>query len=489
MRIKSAAVIAVMATLLLLPLSNGPALAQKRVALVIGNGAYQNVTKLPNPIKDAWTIAATFRNAGFDSVALRQDLGAMEFKRALREFADAAQDADVAVVYYAGHGIQVRDVNYLIPVDAKLATEVEVRDEAVSLDRVLALLEPVKRLRLVILDACRENPYAGRMKVASASRALTRGLARIEPENNSLVAYAAKGGQIAQDGLGDHGPFTSALIRHIAVPGLDIRLALGRVRDEVLKNTAYKQEPFVYGSLGGDAIALVPAPSGLNQQLLGDAKGDYEMAERIGTKEAWDAFLATHERGLYADLARAQLAKLILAEANLTEATASGRPQKMELASASPTNPAKSRVREAAGSAPTDVAALPAQLPKSDPGVSPPLAASRQLPTDMAELMLALVSELRRLGCLVGQKDRNTGDAIREVVKRYLSEKGRPAEDIKVIDSVIAELKDDNERACAASCVRGEHWEGDRCVANATSETGPDKRAGAKAGARQPNGE
>ena len=107
----------------------------------------------------------------------------------------------------------------------------------------------------------------------------------------------------------------------------------------------------------------------------------------------------------------------------------------------------------------------------------------------MAELMLALVSELRRLGCLVGQKYRNTGEAMREVVKRYLSEKGRPAEDIKVIDSVIAELKDDNERACAASCVRGEHWEGDRCVANATSETGPDKRAGAKAGARQPNGE
>ena len=95
---------------------------------------------------------------------------------------------------------------------------------------------------------------------------------------------------------------------------------------------------------------------------------------------------------------------------------------------------------------------------------------------------------LIRLGCPVGQKDRNTGDAIREVVKRYLSEKGRPAEDIKVIDSVIAELKDDNERGCAASCVRGEHWEEDRCVANATSETGPDKRAGAKAGARQPNG-
>src|SRR5690242_14039538 len=115
-------------------LAAGPAFAEKRVALVIGNGAYQNVPKLGNPIRDAKAITAMFEKAGFDSVKMRQDVGNLEFKRALREFMDAAQDADIAVVYYAGHGIQVRDMNYMIPVDARLATEVDAEDEAVSLD-------------------------------------------------------------------------------------------------------------------------------------------------------------------------------------------------------------------------------------------------------------------------------------------------------------------------------------------------------------------
>src|SRR5262245_20867943 len=146
--------------LLALPLSAGPALAEKRVALIIGNGAYQNVAKLSNPLKDANAIATLFQKAGFDWVRTRQDVGNLEFKRALREFMDAAQDADIAVVYYAGHGIQVRDMNYMIPVDAKLATEIDAEDEAVSLDRIVAALEPAKRLRLVILDACRDAPVA-----------------------------------------------------------------------------------------------------------------------------------------------------------------------------------------------------------------------------------------------------------------------------------------------------------------------------------------
>src|SRR5262245_12249623 len=360
-------VIVAVAALLVLALSTAPALAYKRVALIIGNGAYQNVTKLPNPMKDAGAISAMFKNAGFDSVTLRRDLGAMEFRRALREFAATAQDAAVAVVYYAGHGMQVRDVNYLIPVDARLATELEVRDEAVPLDRVLTLLEPVSRLRLVILDACRENPYAGRMNNKSASRSLNRGLARIEPENNSLVAYAAKSGQIALDGgVGEHSPFAAALMRHIAVPGLDIRIALGRVRDEVLKNTAYKQEPFVYGSLGGDALALVPTPSRPSLQVESDARADYEAAERIGTRDAWEAFLAAHKQGLYANLARAQLTKLKQAEANVAVPANSG--------------PAK------AGSASSDLATRPAQTPipwVAQSGAPAPLGASPQSPTDM----------------------------------------------------------------------------------------------------------
>jgi uncharacterized caspase-like protein/peptidoglycan hydrolase-like protein with peptidoglycan-binding domain len=303
--------IAAVWALLALPLSAGPALAEKRVALIIGNGAYQSVAKLSNPLKDANAIKTLFEKAGFDWVRMRQDVGNLEFKRALREFMDAAQDADIAVVYYAGHGIQVRDMNYMIPVDAKLATEIDAEDEAVSLDRIVAALEPAKRLRLVILDACRDNPFARTMKRRVATRALNGGLARMEPTlGDTLIAYAAKAGSTAEDGDGQNSPFAVALIKHLAVPGLDIRLAFGRVRDEVLKSTGYKQEPFVYGSLGGEAISLVPAPAQPKAEALSDVRGDYELVERIGTKKAWEAFLSSHKEGLYADLARAQMAKL-----------------------------------------------------------------------------------------------------------------------------------------------------------------------------------
>jgi uncharacterized caspase-like protein len=210
--------------LILLPISAGTAVAQapKRVALVIGNSAYQNVAKLANPMKDATAITNMFKKAGFDWVQMRQDVGNLDFKRALREFMDAATDADIAVVYYAGHGIQVRDMNYMIPVDAKLATEIDAEDEAVSLDRIVAALEPAKRLRLVILDACRDNPFQRNMKRRVAMRAITGGLAKMEPTlGDTLIAYAAKAGSTADDGEGANSPFATALLKHVVLPCLD----------------------------------------------------------------------------------------------------------------------------------------------------------------------------------------------------------------------------------------------------------------------------
>src|SRR5262245_5723806 len=306
----------------LLPFTTGTAWADRRVALVIGNSAYENVANLPNPIKDATTVADMFKKAGFDWVKMRQDVGNLDFKRALREFVDAAQDADVAVVYYAGHGIQVREMNYMIPVDAKLATEIDAEDETVSLDRIITALEPAKRLRLIILDACRDNPFARMMKRRVAVRAApTGGLGKMEPMlGDTLIAYAAKAGSTAEDGDGDNSPFAAALVKHLSVPGLDIRLAFGRVRDDVLKRTGNRQEPFVYGSLGGESISLVPAPAQPKAEVLNDVRGDYELVERIGTKKAWEVFLASHKEGLYAELARAQLAKLNEAEQQVAAA-------------------------------------------------------------------------------------------------------------------------------------------------------------------------
>src|SRR6476619_37286 len=203
-----------------------PAFAEKRVALVLGNSAYRNVAPLPNPVNDGATIAATLKDAGFDVGDSRHDLPAAETRRVLRDFADRARDADIAVVYYAGHGIEVDGGNYLIPVDAKLERDTDVYDEALSLDRVLLAVEPAKNLRLVILDACRDNPFAKTMKRTVASRAIGQGLAKIEPTSpNVLIAYSAKAGSTASDGSGKNSPFATALIEHLAKPGLDLQRA------------------------------------------------------------------------------------------------------------------------------------------------------------------------------------------------------------------------------------------------------------------------
>ncbi len=161
---------------------------------------------------------------------------ALETRRVLRDFADATRDADIAVVYYAGHGIEVEGSNYLIPVDAKLERDTDVYDEALSLDRVLVAVEPAKQLRLVILDACRDNPFGKTMKRTVVSRGIGRGLAQVEPTSpNTLIAYSAKAGFTAQDGDGANSPFTVALSKHLTTPGLDVRRAFGFVRDDVLK--------------------------------------------------------------------------------------------------------------------------------------------------------------------------------------------------------------------------------------------------------------
>jgi hypothetical protein len=236
--------------------------AERRVALVIGNSAYRNASPLPNTINDANAIAALFRSVGFEVVSSRNELGVLEFKRAVRDFLITAETADIAVVYYAGHGIEVNGANFLIPVDARLARDYDVEDEAVALDRIVWALQPVRRLRLILLDACRDNPFVARLQRSVSTRAAPKnGLAKLDDVSaDTLVAYAAKEGSVSYDGAASNSPFAAALLKHITEPGLDIRIALGRVRDEVLRSTAGRQEPFIYGSLGGSIIPLVPSP-------------------------------------------------------------------------------------------------------------------------------------------------------------------------------------------------------------------------------------
>src|SRR5215813_12542794 len=287
--------------------------ADQRVALVIGNSDYRNVSRLPNPTNDAEAIGALFKKAGFDVVNLRRDLDVSEMRRTIGDFADAARNADIAVVYYAGHGMEVNGVNYLIPVDAKLQRDFDVEDEAISLDRVLRVLEPAKRLRLVILDACRDNPFARSMKRTVTTRAVGRGLAPVEPlSTDTLVAYAAKAGSVASDGSGANSPYTQALLNHLAQPGLDMRIAFGRIRDEVMRITSNRQEPFIYGSLGGTLVSLVPGGGDFapGPSPSSDAAQAWTVAERSTDPAVLEAFIEYYGHTFYGAMARARLAEL-----------------------------------------------------------------------------------------------------------------------------------------------------------------------------------
>ena len=204
-----------------LALSYAPASAEKRVALVIGNSAYQSVTPLTNPSNDAGLIASTFKAAGFEVVDLKRDLKVAELRRALRDFSDSASGADVAVVYYAGHGMEIDGTNYIIPTDAVLQRDIDAFDEAIPLDRLLTVVEPAKQLRLVILDACRDNPFNKTMKRTIGSRAIGRGLARVDPGSpNTLVAFAAKAGSTASDGDTKTAPIRPRLLSTCRSPAL-----------------------------------------------------------------------------------------------------------------------------------------------------------------------------------------------------------------------------------------------------------------------------
>ncbi|MCK1618816.1 caspase family protein [Bradyrhizobium sp. 159] len=311
-------------------LACGPAHADRRVALVIGNSAYKSAPKLGNPVNDATLVGGMFKKAGFDSVDVRLDLSASEMRRMLREFAGRSRDAEMAVIYYAGHGIELDGNNYLIPTDATLETDGDVLDETIPVERALFAVEPAKQLRLIILDACRDNPFAKTMKRTLASRAVGRGLAKVEPTSpNTMIAFAAKAGSTASDGDSRNSPFAAALVEHLPKPGLDLRKAFGFVRDDVLKATGYKQEPYVYGSLGGDDVPLVavkPAATGPQANPQEAVRRDYELALQLGTRDGWEAFLAAYPEGFYANLAKGQLNKIA------AEETRAGAEQKAKAA-------------------------------------------------------------------------------------------------------------------------------------------------------------
>lgn len=483
---------------LALLLGAGPAFAGKRVALVLANSAYQHAPPLTNPVNDGAVMAKTLKEAGFDIVESRRDLSALDTRRVLRDFADATRDADIAVVYYAGHGIEVEGSNYLIPVDARLERDTDVYDEALSLDRILVAVEPAKQLRLVILDACRDNPFGKTMKRTVASRGIGRGLAQVEPTSpNTLIAYSAKAGFTAQDGDGANSPFTVALSRHLTTPGLDVRRAFGFVRDDVLKSTANKQEPFVYGSLGGEDVPLVPvkavaaAPVAPAPNPQADIRRDYELSLQVGNRAAWEAFLAQHPDGFYANLAKLQLEKIGAEQAHAaaTEKAKQAEAERDRLAALGAQKDAQAKA--AADAKAAEQAQLAAQKAKEQAqqqaaaaeqqrvnlaataSSAAPVSTASPAGTNVASLTPAsapadlsrsVQTELGRVGCFSGQVDGNWNTSSQRSLSQFNRYAGTKL-DVKVASTdALDAVKSKPSRVCPLVCEHGFKADGDKCT-------------------------
>jgi hypothetical protein len=272
--------------LLLLALSFGLAVAPStaraadRVALVIGNGKYVNAGALPNPANDAQAVARALGEIGFD-VAQGTDLDRNAMERLLRDFLRKAVAARVALLFYAGHGMQVDGRNYLVPVDAKLEAASDLGFETVELDKILASLDDPSRATIVILDACRDNPLARSFSMrlgATRSTAVGAGLAAYSTlGTGTLIAFATAPGQVALDGQAANSPFTQGLVKHLRTPGLEVRQMLTRVRADVAASTRNRQIPWDNSSLLGEvyladqpkdqaqmaAIGVAPPPAPL----------------------------------------------------------------------------------------------------------------------------------------------------------------------------------------------------------------------------------
>ena len=304
--------------------SSHPANAERRVAFVVGNGAYQHATQLPNPPVDAKAMAALLRNVGFDVIE-GADLGREGMTARLGEFANKTQGADVALFFYAGHGIAVNGKNYLIPVDAELKSELDVKlGAAIDIEATLDQTMADAKVKLVFLDACRDNPFADKIRSAARTRSVTvaSGLAEMRSSEGTLIAFATGPGQTALDGRqGENSPFTRALLKNLAEPGVEIRHALTNVRAQVSDETSKRQLPWENTNLTGffymnqAAAPAATAGAGASPAAPTAASNDIELefwrsARSSDKLEEYSAYVTRFPNGNFTGLAHARIAAL-----------------------------------------------------------------------------------------------------------------------------------------------------------------------------------
>jgi hypothetical protein len=259
--------------------AHGQALADRRVALVIGNGEYRHVPHLSNPSHDAADVAAILRRAGFE-VIHGVDLDQIRMREVSIDFARAARTADVAVFYYSGHALQYSGVNYLAPVDVRLQDEADLRRMA-RVDEILADLQQAKNLRILVLDSCRDNPLASQLKRSvglTRAASIQNGLAKIEAPEGTIIAYATQAGHTAEDGSGRNSPYTAAFLKHIAAPQ-EIGTVFRLISADVYETTKRAQLPELSLSLIGQ-FYLNGNPDATEGTLAGTRRLDQEAEQR-----------------------------------------------------------------------------------------------------------------------------------------------------------------------------------------------------------------
>jgi len=400
-------ILSLVMTVLALSVLITSALAEKRVALIIGNSAYSHAAKLANPRNDASDISAALKRLNFE-VITGLDLNKQDMGKTIRKFSKALDKADVALFYYAGHGLQVNGKNYLAPTNANLSTIADLDFDTVPLSLILRQMERKRRTNLVFLDACRDNPLMvnlARSMGSTRSANLTRGLARVETGVGTLISYSTQPGNVALDGKGRNSPFTTALLKHIETPGADISDVMISVRKDVLTLSGGKQVPWENSSLTGQFYFK---PVAASQQISTSKPQARTSTKRVTVNTVdnnvldlafWnsiksttdprdmEAYLDKFPQGVFAEIAKRKIETLRPVKAKET-------PKTEKLAK-------------------LDTAIKPAPpVIKNEPPIAPPL-------IDKASLVISLQTHLKRVGCYAGEADGDWGNRSRTALRRF----------------------------------------------------------------------
>ncbi len=436
----------------------GPALADKRVALVIGNSAYKNVPQLANPKNDASDMAAKLEALGFE-VVQGEDLDLRGMRSTVRDFVRKLDGADLSLFFYAGHGLQVNGNNYMAPVDAQLASYDDLDFEALPMDLVLSAMERNTKVNLIFLDACRDNPLAQNLarSMGTRSTAVGRGLAKIGSGIGSLIAFSTQPGNVALDGDGRNSPFTTALLKHLGTPGKSVTTDLISVRKDVLAATGGKQVPWDNSSLTGPVV-LVPKASvtqadqipdmQVNRQFAPTDSSQFEITFWNSIKDSSappliETYLKRYPNGTFAEIARVKIKLLNAAAERAKRETAASKAEVARI-----TAEAKSKQEKT-----IEVARL------EQPGDTEPAVQS----IDPVELVRSTQYELARIGCLSGRIDGKWGSGSRGALKNYAVRQGVRLASLEPSVEVLDRLKATSVRVCPLVCGRGTKEKNGRC--------------------------